>query len=456
MIANTGDDVEIHGAHVSPDPDLVAFWLADRIDARGWGLDGRHVPAMDAPARLRRGGLVQPRRRDLEIGRDRARRLAAGERLTRGARRAARRRWVSRCRVLPMADDPVRTFVTTGSGLPFQEWMIRAGGKRRRARRRSATSSSAAPRRAVVAPEVAEAIARARAIVIGPGEPRHLDRPDPRRARDARGARRARAAPVVAVSPLVGGRGAQGPDRGVPARGRASAARRRASPRPTTGLLDGLVADEPCDALPACAPTSTCSTPRGRAAAWRARRCAFAAARDWIAPMSAPSPARPCSSPAPAAASASPSRCARRATAPTSPHRQDRRAAPQARGHGPHRRGGRSRRPAARRCRSSATSATRTPSPAPSPQTVERFGGIDVCVNNASAINLSPARAADMKRYDLMQDINTRGTFLVSKACLPHLLEAENPHVLTLSPPLNLDPRWFARPRRATRSPSTA
>ena len=76
-------------------------------------------------------------------------------------------------------------------------------------------------------------------------------------------------------------------------------------------------------------------------------------------------------------------------------------------------------------------------------QCVERFGGIDMCINNASAINLAGTLDLPMKRYDLMQDINTRGTFLVSKACLPHLKEAENAHVLTLSPPLNLDPKWF-------------
>jgi citronellol/citronellal dehydrogenase len=76
-------------------------------------------------------------------------------------------------------------------------------------------------------------------------------------------------------------------------------------------------------------------------------------------------------------------------------------------------------------------------------QAVERFGGIDVCVNNASAINLSGTEALEMKRYDLMQDINTRGTFLVSKSCIPHLREAENPHILTLSPPISLEPRWL-------------
>jgi len=76
-------------------------------------------------------------------------------------------------------------------------------------------------------------------------------------------------------------------------------------------------------------------------------------------------------------------------------------------------------------------------------QAVERFGGIDVCVNNASAIAVLGTEALEMKRYDLMQDINTRGTFVVSKACIPHLKRADNPHVLTLSPPLLLDPKWL-------------
>jgi citronellol/citronellal dehydrogenase len=75
--------------------------------------------------------------------------------------------------------------------------------------------------------------------------------------------------------------------------------------------------------------------------------------------------------------------------------------------------------------------------------TVERFGGIDVCVNNASAIDLSGTEALQMKRYDLMQDINTRGTFVVSRACIPHLKRADNPHILTLSPPISLEPRWL-------------
>jgi citronellol/citronellal dehydrogenase len=74
---------------------------------------------------------------------------------------------------------------------------------------------------------------------------------------------------------------------------------------------------------------------------------------------------------------------------------------------------------------------------------VDRFGGIDVCVNNASAIDLSGTEALQMKRYDLMQDVNARGTFVVSRACIPHLRRADNPHILTLSPPVGLEPRWL-------------
>lgn len=77
-------------------------------------------------------------------------------------------------------------------------------------------------------------------------------------------------------------------------------------------------------------------------------------------------------------------------------------------------------------------------------ETVQVFGGIDILINNASAISLTPTLATDMKRYDLMHSINTRGTFLTSKACLPYLLKSTNPHVLNLSPPLNMETRWFA------------
>ena len=77
-------------------------------------------------------------------------------------------------------------------------------------------------------------------------------------------------------------------------------------------------------------------------------------------------------------------------------------------------------------------------------QTVEKFGGIDICVNNASAISLTGTEATEMKRWDLMHQINSRGTFLVSKTCIPHLKKSDNPHVLTLSPPLDMSAKWFA------------
>ncbi len=77
-------------------------------------------------------------------------------------------------------------------------------------------------------------------------------------------------------------------------------------------------------------------------------------------------------------------------------------------------------------------------------QAAEHFGGIDIVVNNASAIWLAGTADTPMKRFDLMQQVNTRGTFLVTQACLPYLKQASNPHVLMLSPPPNLDPKWFA------------
>lgn len=77
-------------------------------------------------------------------------------------------------------------------------------------------------------------------------------------------------------------------------------------------------------------------------------------------------------------------------------------------------------------------------------QGVERFGGIDICVNNASAIALEPTDRITMRRFDLMHQVNTRGTFLVSKTCLPHLEKADNPHILNLSPPLEMEEKWFA------------
>lgn len=78
-------------------------------------------------------------------------------------------------------------------------------------------------------------------------------------------------------------------------------------------------------------------------------------------------------------------------------------------------------------------------------KTAETFGGIDICINNASAIQLTDSQETEMKRFDLMHQVNTRGTFMVSKYCVPHLAKAQNPHILMLSPPLDLQTKWFAR-----------
>ena len=134
-----------------------------------------------------------------------------------------------------------------------------------------------------------------------------------------------------------------------------------------------------------------------------------------------------------------------RATAPTSPsppRRPSRTPSWKAPSTPPPRR---SRRPAARRCRLPATSASRSRCRRRSRKTVETFGGLDICVNNASRhLAHAVSAATDMKRYDLMHGINARGTFLVSKTCIPHLKKAANPHILMLSPPLDMNPKWFA------------
>ena len=78
-------------------------------------------------------------------------------------------------------------------------------------------------------------------------------------------------------------------------------------------------------------------------------------------------------------------------------------------------------------------------------QTLSRFGGMDVLINNASAISLTTTEQTEAKRFDLMHDVNVRGTFLMTKACIPHLRKSSNPHILTLSPPINLDPKWFEK-----------
>src|ERR671914_1785226 len=127
VIANTGDDIEIHGGHVSPDPDLVTFWLADRIDERGWGLRDDTFAVMGALRELGDDVWFNLGDQDLALCLRRARRLAEGARLTEAIDEARAALGVG-ARVLPMCDEPVRTHVKArGAWHPFQEFMIREG-----------------------------------------------------------------------------------------------------------------------------------------------------------------------------------------------------------------------------------------------------------------------------------------------------------------------------------------
>ena len=207
VVANTGDDVELYGAYVAPDPDLCSFWLADRIDERGWGLDGDTFHVMDGLRALGHEIWFNLGDRDLAVGIDRAGRLAAGERLTQTLDALGRALGLPpRARVLPMSDAPVRTRVQAdGAWHPFQEFMIRRGGRGPVEDVAFDGLQDAAP-----PPEVLDALARARAIVLGPSNPVISLRPI-LAVPGMLDALRAAAAPVVAVSPIVGGQVVKGP-----------------------------------------------------------------------------------------------------------------------------------------------------------------------------------------------------------------------------------------------------
>jgi LPPG:FO 2-phospho-L-lactate transferase len=244
VVANTGDDLEIYGAYVSPDPDLVAFWLADAIDERGWGLRGDTFSVMEGLRALGVDVWFNLGDRDLALGVERTRMLAAGVRLTE-AHATLARALGSHAHVLPMSDLPVRTRVQAHGRLwPFQEFMIRASaqGPVDGVEYRGARAATASP-------EVLKAIASARAIVIGPSNPvisigPILALPGVRQAL------RASPAPVVAVSPIV--RGGVLKPATVPLMrwaGHPLSAQGVASYY--AGAIDGLVSDEPLDSLPA-------------------------------------------------------------------------------------------------------------------------------------------------------------------------------------------------------------
>jgi LPPG:FO 2-phospho-L-lactate transferase len=250
VIANTGDDVEIHGAYVSPDPDLVTFWLADRIDDRGWGLDGDTFAVMEGLRDLGEDVWFNLGDRDLAIGIRRAHALSRGARLTDAQRRLAIAVGAPAA-VLPMSDEPVRTRVMAGDRWwSLQEFLIRARAGHAGAARWPSVQDvqfrGAAAARAT--PEVRQAIAGAGAIIVGPSNP--VISIGPMLAvEDLRGALEQTAAPVVAVSPLVNGEVVKGPTadflswRGVGTSVEGVA-------EVYAGLIDGLVADEPADGLP--------------------------------------------------------------------------------------------------------------------------------------------------------------------------------------------------------------
>jgi LPPG:FO 2-phospho-L-lactate transferase len=237
VAANTGDDVEVYGALVCPDPDLCTFWLADRIDARGWGLDDDTFHVMDGLRELGADVWFNLGDRDLAIGIRRRERLDAGSRLTETLAELGAALGL-RARVLPMSDAPVRTQVRAdGRWLPFQEYMVRERAALAIEDVRYVGLDAAAP-----PPELVDAIAGARAIVVGPSNPvisirPILDVPGVREALAASGA------PVVAVSPFVGGAVVKGPTE--PFLAWAGVAADAAGVAGYYGdVLDGLVADE--------------------------------------------------------------------------------------------------------------------------------------------------------------------------------------------------------------------
>jgi LPPG:FO 2-phospho-L-lactate transferase len=243
VIANTGDDIEIYGSHVSPDPDLVSFWLADLIDERGWGLRDDTFAAMDALRELGTDVWFNLGDRDLAWCMERRRMTDEGLRPTEALARLNDAIGV-RARVLPMCDEPLRTWVRTDDGWrDFQRFMIRerAEGAVREVTFRS---DGATP-----TPEVLAALASARVVIVGPSNPvisiwpiLHV----------LGAALDGLSAPLVCVSPVVGGAIVKGPTAAfLTAYGQPVSATGVAAFYETIspGLLDGILADEPVAGL---------------------------------------------------------------------------------------------------------------------------------------------------------------------------------------------------------------
>jgi LPPG:FO 2-phospho-L-lactate transferase len=245
VIANTGDDIEIYGAHVSPDPDLISFWLADQIDERGWGLRDDTFAVMDGLRELGHDVWFNLGDRDLGWCLERSR-MSAEEGLAPTAALARLNEAIGvRAHVLPMSEDPVRTWIATTAGWrPFQEYMIR-----QRAEGIIEGLEFRGAEQARPSAEVLAAIQSARTIVIGPSNPLASIAPI-LAVPGIREALIAAPAPVLAVSPIVGGEVLKGPTAAF----MAFAALECSADGVADfygELLDGIVADENVARLPA-------------------------------------------------------------------------------------------------------------------------------------------------------------------------------------------------------------
>jgi LPPG:FO 2-phospho-L-lactate transferase len=258
VIANTADDIEIYGGYVSPDPDLITFWLADRIDARGWGIEGDSFTVMDTLRQLGDEIWFNLGDQDLAIALKRAQALAQGRRLTDAQRELSERLGVA-ASVLPMSDRPVRTRVfADGRWRGLQEFLIEARGQGE-----VQDVQFRGAREAGTTPEALSAIARADAIVIGPSNP--IISIGPMLAIDElRDALIASTAPVVAVSPIVGGEVLKGPTAAF-MRHRAVEVSAHGLAELYEGVIDGLVTDEPIELqLPTLCTNLLMEGPAGR------------------------------------------------------------------------------------------------------------------------------------------------------------------------------------------------
>jgi LPPG:FO 2-phospho-L-lactate transferase len=257
VVANTADDIEVYGVHVSPDPDLIAYGLADVLDERGYGLRGDTWAVMDALREAGRETWFRLGDRDLALCLVRTELLGAARRLTE-AHGEVVRGLALRARVLPMADEPVRTHVRArGRWLGFQEFMIveRGAGPIEGLELRGIEAARPTP-------EVLDAIATAEAIVIGPSNPVISIGPIlavPGMRETLRHAR----APVVAVSPFVGGRAVKGPTEAFCAHAGIEASADGVA-EAYAGVVDGMVADESVHAVPALETETLMEAPEAR------------------------------------------------------------------------------------------------------------------------------------------------------------------------------------------------